>query len=158
MSRRRYIAAPLFINLFTHELNTHCWNRYKTFALGADVCNSARAFLFSLGCIQALKCNTNTCPTGITTQNPDLIWGLDPASKQVRVANFHRETVKSCIELMEASGVNSWAEVGPRLIGMRVGLGQSKTYYDVFEHLKVSKGELLVGKGPQSLLDLYHQK
>merc|ERR1712071_597175 len=41
---------------------------FKSFALGADVANAARSFLFSLGCIQALKCNTNTCPTGITTQ------------------------------------------------------------------------------------------
>jgi len=52
------------------------FSMYKHFALGADVCNAARAFLFSLGCIQALKCNTNTCPTGITTQNPELSWGL----------------------------------------------------------------------------------
>jgi glutamate synthase domain-containing protein 2 len=52
------------------------FSMYKNFALGADVCNAARSFLFSLGCIQALKCNTNTCPTGITTQNPELSWGL----------------------------------------------------------------------------------
>jgi glutamate synthase domain-containing protein 2 len=52
------------------------FSMYKNFALGADVCNAARSFLFSLGCIQALKCNTNTCPTGITTQDPDLSWGL----------------------------------------------------------------------------------
>lgn len=49
---------------------------YRNFALGADVCNAARSFLFSLGCIQALKCSTNTCPTGITTQDPKLSWGL----------------------------------------------------------------------------------
>jgi glutamate synthase domain-containing protein 2 len=52
------------------------FSMYKNFALGADVCNAARSFLFSLGCIQALKCNTNTCPTGITTQDPELTWGL----------------------------------------------------------------------------------
>jgi glutamate synthase domain-containing protein 2 len=52
------------------------FSMYKNFALGADVCNAARSFLFALGCIQALKCNTNTCPTGITTQNPELTWGL----------------------------------------------------------------------------------
>jgi hypothetical protein len=118
---------------------------------------------FSFACsllysVQALKCNTNTCPTGITTQNPDLIWGLDPASKQVRVANFHRETVKSCIEIMEASGINSWAEIRPHHVGIRVALGQVKTYDEVFEHMKVSKGELLEGKGPQILLDLYNNK
>ena len=48
----------------------------KMMALGADVCNSARAMMFALGCIQALKCNTNKCPTGITTQDPTLMAGL----------------------------------------------------------------------------------
>jgi glutamate synthase domain-containing protein 2 len=48
----------------------------RNLALGADVCNSARAMLFALGCIQALKCNTNKCPTGITTQNKDLMSGI----------------------------------------------------------------------------------
>ncbi|KAL7496338.1 hypothetical protein ACHAWT_004489 [Skeletonema menzelii] len=134
------------------------FSMYKTFALGADVCNAARSFLFSLGCIQALKCNTNTCPTGITTQNRDLGWGLDPASKQVRVANFHRETVKACVEIMEASGINSWGEIRPHHVGIRVSQGQVKTYEEVFEHMKVSKGELLEGKGPQNLLDLYNNK
>jgi glutamate synthase domain-containing protein 2 len=52
------------------------FSMYKNFAMGADVCNAARSFLFSLGCIQSLKCNTNTCPTGITTQNKELSWGL----------------------------------------------------------------------------------
>jgi len=84
---------------------------YRTFALGADVCNAARSFLFSLGCIQALKCATNTCPTGITTQDPKLSWGLDPSYKQVRVANFQRGTVDACVELMEATGVESWAKI-----------------------------------------------
>lgn len=112
----------------------------------------------TLAPVQALKCNTNTCPTGITTQNRDLGWGLDPASKQVRVANFHRETVKACVEIMEASGINSWSEIRPHHVGIRVSQGQVKTYEEVFEHMKVSKGELLEGKGPQNLLDLYNNK
>ena len=53
----------------------------RTLAMGADVCNSARAMLFALGCIQSLKCNTNTCPTGITTQDPRLMHGLHVPSK-----------------------------------------------------------------------------
>lgn len=56
--------------------------------VGADFVNSARGFMFSLGCIQALKCNKNTCPTGITTHNPHLQHGLDPNEKSVRVKNF----------------------------------------------------------------------
>ncbi len=53
----------------------------RTTALGADVMNSARAFMFALGCIQSLKCNTNKCPTGITTQDPMLMYGLDISTK-----------------------------------------------------------------------------
>lgn len=55
---------------------------------GADFINSARGFMFSLGCIQALKCNKNTCPTGITTHNERLQKGLDPEDKKVKVANY----------------------------------------------------------------------
>lgn len=56
--------------------------------VGADFVTSARGFMFALGCIQALKCNKNTCPTGITTHNQHLQHGLDPAEKAVRVSNF----------------------------------------------------------------------
>lgn len=55
---------------------------------GADFCASARGLMFELGCIQALQCNKNTCPTGITTHNPRLQRGLDPADKAVRVQNY----------------------------------------------------------------------
>lgn len=58
------------------------------YCAGADTVISARGFMFALGCIQSLKCNKNTCPTGITTHNPRLQRGLDPADKAVRVANF----------------------------------------------------------------------
>jgi glutamate synthase domain-containing protein 2 len=69
------------------------FSMYKNFALGADACNAARSFLFSLGCIQALKCNTNTCPTGITTQNPDLSWGL---VRRVLAGLFSHAICKHC--------------------------------------------------------------
>lgn len=55
---------------------------------GADFINSARGFMFSLGCIQSLKCNKNTCPTGITTHNERLQKGLNPEDKKVKVANY----------------------------------------------------------------------
>ena len=55
---------------------------------GATFVNSARGFMFALGCIQSLKCNKNTCPTGITTHNKRLQKGLDPTDKSVRVANY----------------------------------------------------------------------
>ena len=57
-------------------------------AVGADFVTSARGFMFALGCIQALQCNKNTCPTGITTHNKKLQRGLVPTDKAHRVANF----------------------------------------------------------------------
>ncbi len=98
-----------------------------------------------------LERNTNTCPTEITTQDRELSWGLDPESKQVRVANFHRETVKACGEIMEATGVTSWGNVQPHHVCRRIGLGQSKTLEEVFVHLQVRKGDLLTGNGPERL-------
>jgi glutamate synthase domain-containing protein 2 len=61
--------------------------------VGADFIVSARGFMFSLGCIQALHCNKNTCPTGITTHNPRLQKGLNPTAKAERVANYVRNMV-----------------------------------------------------------------
>ena len=83
----------------------------KLIALGADTCNAARAFMFSIGCIQALRCNVNECPTGVATQNPELIKGLNVADKAVRAANFHRNTLETARELMAAIGVRCIEEV-----------------------------------------------
>ena len=58
-------------------------------ALGADVCNSARGMMFALGCIQALRCNTNECPVGVATQDPGRAQGLVVDAKAPRVARFH---------------------------------------------------------------------
>lgn len=69
-------------------------------ALGADMCNAARAMMFALGCIQALRCNTNQCPTGVATQDPELVHGLHVGDKSQRVFRFHRETVKSFFEVL----------------------------------------------------------
>ncbi len=72
---------------------------------GADFINNARGFLFSLGCIQALKCNKNTCPTGITTHDPDLQKGLVVENKTKRVANFAKHMIKEVGIIAHACGV-----------------------------------------------------
>ncbi len=72
---------------------------------GADFINNARGFLFSLGCIQALKCNKNTCPTGITTHNPNLHDGLVVENKTKRVANFAEHMIKEVGIIAHACGV-----------------------------------------------------
>ena len=63
-------------------------------ALGADMCNAARNMMFAIGCIQALRGNSNQCPTGVATRDPALVDGLHVADKSHRVARSHRETVR----------------------------------------------------------------
>jgi len=72
---------------------------------GADFVTSARGFMFSLGCIQAMKCDRNTCPTGITTHNPRLQRGLDPADKAAKVANYCRNLVHEVETIAHSCGV-----------------------------------------------------
>ncbi|WP_057936292.1 FMN-binding glutamate synthase family protein [Algoriphagus resistens] len=83
----------------------------KNIALGADVCNSARGFMFSVGCIQALRCNTNECPTGVATQKSSLVKGLVITDKAERVYNFHKNTVHAVQELLGASGHKHTSEL-----------------------------------------------
>ena len=92
----------------------------RVIALGADMCNSARAMMIATGCIQALQCNTNTCPVGVATQNKSLMKGLNVDNKAVRVSNYHEETVKSFIELMAAVGVSKPSELKRKHINRRV--------------------------------------
>jgi glutamate synthase domain-containing protein 2 len=77
----------------------------RAMALGADWCNSARGFMFSLGCIQAQHCHTGACPTGVATQDPVRQQALVVVDKTTRVANFHRQTLEALRELVQAAGL-----------------------------------------------------
>lgn len=103
----------------------------KNLCIGADLCNSARAMLFSIGCIQALKCDTNRCPTGITTQDAELQAGLDIHSKGIRAANFHEETVKSAMSMLSAAGLSEANKLNRSYIYKR--LDENRCYS--LEHL-----------------------
>ncbi len=76
------------------------------FCIGADLVNSARGFLFSLGCIQAMRCHKDTCPTGITTHNPWLMRALNPKNKAVRVCAYHRNLEAGVKMICHSCGVN----------------------------------------------------
>ena len=76
------------------------------FCAGADFVSSARGFMFALGCIQAMKCNENTCPTGITTHNRRLQHGLDPQNKAVRVMNYAKTMRKELAMIAHSCGVD----------------------------------------------------
>lgn len=97
----------------------------RAVAMGADMCNNARGFMFALGCIQALRCNNNSCPTGVATQDKMLIKGLDVTDKAERVYHFHKNTLHTCNELIAAAGRESYDEVDASMF-MRG---------DEFEHL-----------------------
>ena len=90
------------------------------FALGADWCNSARGFMFSIGCIQAQVCNTGFCPTGVTTQDPARQKALVVPDKSERVYNFHNETLKTLKELVEAAGLHHPHEIDASHIVRRI--------------------------------------
>ena len=90
------------------------------FALGADWCNSARGFMFAVGCIQAQICNTGFCPTGVTTQDPERQKALFVPNKAERVFNFHNETLKTLKELIEAAGLDHPNEIDASHIVRRV--------------------------------------
>jgi glutamate synthase domain-containing protein 2 len=79
--------------------------------MGADFIVSARGFMFALGCIQALQCNRNTCPTGITTHNKRLQKGLNPQDKAVRVANYAKNMVYEVGIIAHSCGVHEPREL-----------------------------------------------
>ncbi|MBC2603007.1 FMN-binding glutamate synthase family protein [Puniceicoccus vermicola] len=87
----------------------------KILSIGADLCNAARAFMLAVGCIQAQRCDTNNCPTGVATQKPELIRGLVVEEKYRRVANFHRNTIKATMELMASCGVEKLEDLSDDL-------------------------------------------
>lgn len=113
----------------------------KILALGADFCFSARAMMLALGCIQALTCNSNSCPTGIATQKKSLTGGLVVKDKRVRVATFHRETVKSLAEMLGAMGLHSTEQLRPWQIMRRVSVNETRHYGELYDFL--DDGELL---------------
>ena len=76
----------------------------RAMAIGADWCNSARGFMFSLGCIQSLSCHTDRCPTGVTTQDPSRNRALVVPHKIERVYNYHHATLHALAELLAAAG------------------------------------------------------
>ncbi|MDV6169193.1 FMN-binding glutamate synthase family protein [Flavobacterium sp. DG1-102-2] len=107
----------------------------KTLATGADLCNSARGMMFALGCIQALECHKNTCPTGVATQDPKLTKGLVPEEKSVRVFRFQQETVKSAMELMASAGLAHPDQVDRSVVSMRVDRTHIETFLETYPEL-----------------------
>lgn len=84
---------------------TSAFDIARLMALGADWCNSARGFMFALGCLQAQTCHTGRCPTGVATQDPQRQKSLVVEDKATRVYNFHQQTLHALQELVQAAGI-----------------------------------------------------
>lgn len=123
---------------------TTAFDMITKLALGADSCNMARPMMFAVGCIQALRCNTNTCPTGVTTQDPERIKAINPQEKAQRVKQLHAATMKSFLDMTGAMGIDDPDKLTPDLILRRVSDETTKTYSEIYHYL--AAGELLTKK------------
>ena len=104
----------------------------KALSLGADACYSARGMMFALGCIQALQCDSGKCPVGIATQDKQLYKGLDITDKQVRVANFHKNTLDAMAEFIGACGFESHDQITPDVFFRRNEHGKNESFAEVY--------------------------
>ena len=125
----------------------------KNLALGADVTNAARSFMMSLGCIQALKCNSNKCPTGIATTDKELMHGLVPADKAMRVYSYHKLTVESALEIIGAMGHTSINDLNSDDVMRRIRSNEVRTLSEHFP--SIAPGSLLDGAAPERLQSVW---
>ncbi len=123
----------------------------RAFALGADWCNSARGFMFALGCIQAQACHTGHCPTGVTTQDPVRQQALVVPDKATRVFNFHQNTLKALQELVQAAGLGHPGEITASHIVRRVNENEVRLLANLLPSL--APGALL--RGTEGLPSVY---
>jgi glutamate synthase domain-containing protein 2 len=112
-------------------------------ALGADWSNAARSFMFSLGCVQSMRCHTDTCPTGVATQSPARQRGLVIPDKAERVARFHKSTVNALHEIVVAAGLNSPSDFRPSHLRQRINVAEMKQMDEIYPF--VQPGELVAG-------------
>ncbi|MFG2616960.1 FMN-binding glutamate synthase family protein [Streptomyces sp. NPDC048507] len=118
----------------------------KRLIQGADYTNAARAMMFALGCIQAQRCHTNTCPVGVATQDRRRARALDVGDKTRRVQRFQEATVKSALQIMAAMGVEDRARLRPEMLRQRVGPHTVRSYAQLYAWL--GPGQLLDGSAP----------
>ncbi|MER5810758.1 FMN-binding glutamate synthase family protein [Streptomyces sp. NPDC002033] len=118
----------------------------KRLLQGADYTNAARAMMFAVGCIQAQRCHTNTCPVGVATQDPRRARALDVGDKAQRVQRFQAATVKSALQIMAAMGVEDQAQLRPEMLLQRVDPHTVRSYAQLYAWL--GPGELLDGDAP----------
>lgn len=124
----------------------------RLMALGADWCNSARAFMFAVGCIQAQSCHTGRCPTGVATQDPLRQKALVVQDKAPRVANYHNNTLNALAELIGAAGLHHPDDLKAHHIACRVSANRVTLLSTVFPEAR--PGEILDGDLKSRVLQL----
>ena len=107
----------------------------KVLALGADWANSARGFMFSIGCIQAQACHTNECPVGVATQDALRQRAVDVPSKAERVERFHTNTLKALAEMTGAAGLSHPGDFRPHHLLIREKDGEMVTADEIYPYL-----------------------
>lgn len=112
------------------------------FCAGADFVNSARGFMFALGCIQALQCNKNTCPTGITTHNKKLQYGLNPEDKAVRVMQYAKNMHKEIGILAHSCGVTEARKLERKHVRIVQANGRSTSMIDIYPQPRSSQHKM----------------
>ena len=127
----------------------------RVMALGADWCNSARGFMFALGCLQAQACHTGHCPTGVTTQDPQRMRALVVPDKAQRVLQFHQSTLEALKELLAAAGLSHPRDVGPEHIIRRVSSTEIRSLAALHGWLK--PGELVDGVPESPVYQVFWQ-
>lgn len=125
----------------------------RAMALGADWCNSARGFMFAVGCIQSQRCHTNRCPVGVTTQDPRLQRALDVPDKATRVKQFHNNTVHALAEMVAAMGLDHPSQLSPAMVVKRTDHSTVKTYSEIYAHY--DENCLLEGTAPERFQRLW---
>lgn len=113
-------------------------------AIGADWCNSARGFMFAIGCIQSQSCHTNKCPTGVATQDPLRQRALVVEDKAERVKNFHHHTLKALAEMLAAAGLEHPSQLKAKHLVRRLSATEIKLFSQL--HVFLKPGELLNGE------------
>jgi glutamate synthase domain-containing protein 2 len=125
----------------------------RVISLGADWCNSARGFMFALGCIQSRTCNTDFCPTGVATQDSSRQKALNPLDKGDRVHHFHKNTLHAFSELLTAAGIKNSTDLSPALIMKRDENGIAKPLSHNLLHIEA--GALLSDNTSNAFADNY---
>ncbi|KPN71715.1 FMN-binding glutamate synthase family protein [Neisseria sp. 83E34] len=123
----------------------------KMMSLGADWCNSARGFMFAVGCIQSRSCHTNKCPTGVATQDPSRQKALDVPDKSERVKNFHANTLKALAEIVGSTGLTHPSQLKPHHIVRRQPDGWIKLLSEHYQFIE--PGSLITGHCGRPILD-----